>query len=156
MITKAIVEEIVTPYKVRIRIPLLDQITSAAGKTNLEDLNTATICSLPNCYINVQVGDVVFVAFEDNTLYKAVILGHLSREAMTNTYADVTFGRLLVNSGATLPDATQIGEVTSSEIAHLTGLRDNIQRQIDYLKELIDGLSYRIDGTDENKEGGNA
>lgn len=148
MITKAIVEEIITPYKVRIRIPLFDNINSAAGRVNTEDLNVATICSLPNCYINVQVGDIVFVAFEDNTLYKAVILGHLSREAMTNTYADMTLGRLVVNSGATLPDATQIGEVTSEEISKLKGLRDNVQHQLDNLKELIDDISRSLEGGD--------
>ena len=84
MITKAIVEEIVSPYQVKIRIPLLDRVESSPMSTNTSDLNTATICSLPNCYMNVQVGDVVFVGFEDNTYYKAVVLGHLCRQAATS------------------------------------------------------------------------
>ena len=88
MITKAIVEEVLTPYQVRVRIPILDRVSSSELSTPTEELNIATICSLPNCYINVQKGDIVFVGFEDNTYRKAVILGHLSREACI-TYSDI-------------------------------------------------------------------
>ena len=59
MITRAIVEEIVSPYQVKVRIPLLDRAESSPMSTKKEDLNIATICSLPNCYVNMQVGDVV-------------------------------------------------------------------------------------------------
>ena len=98
MITKAIVEEIISPYEVRVRIPLIDRQDNTTLATKTEDLNIATICSLPNCYCNPQVGDVVFVGFEDNTYYKVVILGYLSREAMTPTYSDITFNNLVVKN----------------------------------------------------------
>ena len=145
MITKALVEEIVSPYEVKIRIPLLDRTLSSSLSTSKDNLNTATICSLPNCYTNVQVGDVVFVGFEDNTYYKAVILGHLCRQSMTDTYANVTFNDLDVRSVTRLSSNTSIGTVTSDNISRLEGCRDNIQKQIDNLQEQIDKLTAIID-----------
>ena len=146
MITRGIVEEIVSPYQVKVRIPLLDRAHDSPLSTSTESLNTATICCLPNCYMNMQVGDVVFVGFEDNTYYKAVILGHLSREVMSNTYSDVNLGTLTVISGADLPQSTTIGNVSSTEISRLSGVTENIQKQIDYLKDQLETLSARIEG----------
>lgn len=154
MITRAIVEEIITPYHVRVRIPTLDRLSSAPMSANTKDLNVATFCSLPNCYTNVQVGDVVFIGFEDNTYHKAVILGHLSREAMADTYSDVTFGNLVVKGSAMLPAYTTIGIVTPEEIAKLQGTRDNLQKQIDSLKQEVETLGTII--TELRNKGGNA
>jgi hypothetical protein len=139
MITKAIVEEIISPYKVRVRIPLLDRPTHTPLSTKTQDLNTATICTLPNCYINLQVGDVVFVGFEDNTAYKAVVLGHLCKEAVT-TYADMILNTLEVNVAAKLPANTSIGNITATQLAYLEGLTDNIQGQLNSLKQDRDRL----------------
>lgn len=139
MITKAIVEEVLSPYQVRVRVPLLDRATHTPLATKTENLNVATICTLPNCYINVQVGDVVFVGFEDNTSYKAVILGHLSKEA-TTTYADMILNSLEVTTKTKLSSDTSIGDITPLEISYLHGLSDNIQNQIDSLKSDISRL----------------
>ena len=140
MITKAIVEEVISPYQVRVRIPLLDGAASSTMSTPTNQLNIATICSLPNCYINPQVGDIVFVGFEDNTYYKAVVLGHLSREAMTHTYTDAKLNSLIVNSFVELPEQTNIGNVTNTEISYLSGASGNLQKQIDILKQQVDML----------------
>lgn len=144
MITRGIIEEILSPYKVKIRVPLLDGISSEGLSTNTNNLNVATICSLPNCYLNLQVGDVVFVGFEDNTHYKAVILGHLSREAMTSTYADVKFGNLDVITSAKLPQATSVGNVTPKELEQLSGVTDNIQKQLTNLQEQLDVITQKL------------
>lgn len=135
MITRGIVEEIVSPYKARVRVPLLNSISSEGLSTSTELLNVATICTLPHCYLNLQVGDVVFIGFEDKAYQKAVVLGHLSREAMTDTYADMTLGNLIVRTSTTLPKDTCVGNVTSTELGHLSGVTANIQKQLDYLTE---------------------
>lgn len=135
MITKAIVEEIISPYQVRIRIPLFNRTVDSALATKTEELNIATICTLPNCYVNLQVGDVVFVGFEDNTTYRAVVLGHLSREAASSTCADLVLNSLIVNGSTQLSSSTSIGNVNSTELSCLQGVTDNIQRQLDSLKE---------------------
>lgn len=139
MITKAIVEEVLSPYQVRIRIPLLDRpaFTPLAAKT--EELNVATICTLPNCYLNIQVGDIVFVGFEDNTAYKAVILGHLCREA-TTTYASMAVDSLDVKSHAALPFDTTIGSITATELNYLYGTTGNIQGQLNALAKRLEKL----------------
>lgn len=144
MITKAFIEEIVSPYEVKIRIPILDRSTASSLSTSKDNLNTATICTLPNCYVNLQVGDVVFVGFEDNTYYKAVVLGHLSREAMTNTYADVTFNSLKSLGTTVLSESTTIGEVSPTNINHLKGSSDNIQKQLNSLLERIELLEEQL------------
>ena len=135
MITKAIVEEVLSPYQVKIRVPLLDRLSTSGIGTPTKNLNIATICTLPNCYMNVQPGDIVFVGFEDNTYYKAVVLGHLCKEALTPTYSDVTFNDCTIRSKAILPVETTIGEVTSKNIACLQGASDNLQQQINLLKQ---------------------
>ena len=140
MITKAIVEEVLSPYQVRVRVPTLDRVTTSQISTSNENLNVATICSLPNCYTNIQVGDVVIVGFEDNTYYTAVILGHLCRSSESSTYANLKLNDLLVNTKATLPRETTIGDVSSQEVSCLSGINDNIQRQLDSLKEQIQVL----------------
>ena len=144
MITKAIVEELISPYQVRVRVPTLDRVSNSQLSTSSENLNIATICSLPNCYPNTQVGDVVIVGFEDNTYDTAVILGHLCRSAESTTYADIKLNELFVTSIANLPHSTNIGEVSATELQCLTGLTDNIQRQLDSLKEQVQVLQELI------------
>ena len=146
MITKAIVEEIISPYQVKVRIPLLDRAEATPLSTNSDDLNIATICCLPNCYMNLQVGDIVFVGFEDNTYYKAVILGHLCREATSNTYSDAAFSNLDVRSSVRLPSSTTIGSVTGDELSRLSGTTENIQKQLNSLKEQIDFIIEQLNG----------
>ena len=146
MITRAIVEEIITPHQVKVRIPVLDRAANAPMSTDNKNLNIATICTLPNCYANLQVGDVVFVGFEDNTYYKAVVLGHLSREAMSETYADVVFGSLTAHGTVQLSAATTIGEVTSEELSQLRGASKNIQQQLNDLKNDIAIIYEKLNG----------
>ena len=134
MITKAIVEEVLTPHQVRVRIPILDRPDFTPLSVKTENLNIATICTLPSCYVNLQVGDVVFVGFEDNTVHKVVVLGHLSREA-TTTHASMILSELQVGGTATLNYDTHIGEVTPAQLAALSHVREDIQKQIDMLKE---------------------
>lgn len=140
MITKAIVEEVINPYQVKVRIPLLNRGTDSAMSTKSADLNTATICSLPNCYVNIHVGDVVFVGFEDNTTYKAVILGHLCKESQLPSYSTLTLNDVYVNGECVLTDKTTIGNVSSSELSCLQGTRDNLQKQLDFLYEQLNIL----------------
>lgn len=147
MITKAIVEELINPYQVRVRVPRLDGVLESPVHTAKEDLTIATICTLPNCYLNVQVGDIVFVAYEDNTERKLVILGHLSREASQSTTAsDVLFNRLEVRDEFRCTDKCTIGEdITYTELKTLSGVKDNLQKQIDLLEQKIEQLFTLID-----------
>lgn len=144
MITKAVVEELVSPYEVRVRIPIFDGADDSPFATKFENLHVATISTLPNCTVNLQVGDIVFVAFEDQAYNKVVVLGYLSKEAFSDTYSDIVLRGLTAKGSANLPFETNIGEVSPIEISHLSGVTSNIQRQISALKERQDKIFYKL------------
>lgn len=152
MITRAIVEEVISPHKVKIRVPLLDRVSSSSLSTKTRNLNTATICTLPNCYMNIHVGDVVFIAFEDNTSDRAVVLGHLSRDLPYESFAQLVLSTLAVNDDASLPASTSIGDVTSKEIYCLSGVKGSIQMQLNLLNDKIQKLLDAVFPPPEDKE----
>lgn len=145
MITRGIVEEIVDKYNVKVRLPLLDGATKGSTRKTTSELRTMVICTLPRVDLNLQVGDVVFVAFEDRTETRAVILGCLFRENPTSTKASIQASTIRVENGATLPLYTQIGEVTYEEIQRLHGVRDNLQKQIDALVDRIEIIEAKLE-----------
>ena len=86
MITKAIVEEIVSTTQVRVRIPLLHKISTSSSATPFNELPIATICTFPGIDIKYDVGDVVYVSYEDDLSSKIVVLGDLSVSFDTGSY----------------------------------------------------------------------
>jgi hypothetical protein len=149
MIVKAVVESVIDPYHVKIRVPLLDRDKSSSIHTSDSDLDTATICSLPNCRLNLQVGDIVFVATEKTyPVSQPVILGVLFRENATSSMCDLVLGELFVENNCTLPKGTTIGEISYSETRMLSGATDNIQAQINALVDRISVLEGYHKSTD--------
>lgn len=144
MITKGIVEKIITPYNVKVRIPLFDAIEEAKNGVSTEDLSDAVICTLPNSANVLSEGDIVFVAFEDDYISKPIIIGHLYREIKSNTKIDLNLNNLTTNSTTKLNKDTYIGNIKPKEISYLSGVKDNIQNQIDNLKDLIEELRGMI------------
>ena len=78
MITKAIVEEIVSTTQVRVRIPLLHKISTSSSATPFNELPIATMWTFRGIDIKYEVGDVVYVSYEDNLSAKIVVLGELA------------------------------------------------------------------------------
>lgn len=134
MITKAIVEEIVDKYNIRVRVPLFDRTTDSSVHTSKENLNVAIVCTLPGCNPNIRVGDVVFISKEP-TQEEYIILGYLYRSKDTGTYCDLILNDLTVNYVTQLPFDTTIGTVSPEEIQCLEGVRENIQKQFDDLTD---------------------
>lgn len=137
MVTKAIVDDIITPYLIRVRIPLIDGAENSRDGTLKENLGQSTICSLPNSSNLVAVGDIVYVAFEDGDYAKPVIIGHLLKEKGNIIYPDIQSRILKVQSIAKLPQETTIGNVKPLDIQKLTGIKANIQDQIDAINEKL-------------------
>lgn len=78
MITKAIIEEMMYDgYRARIRIPIFHKIKDVPGSTPFNELPKALINYAPGCKPNFSVGDVVYVAFENNQASEPVIIGAL-------------------------------------------------------------------------------
>lgn len=134
MITKGIVEEL-KGYQAKVRLPIYDGLANTKNATSNENLSYATVCVTTNLNNSLNVGDIVYVSFEDNDKGKPVILGQLYKEEM-NTLADIklnsaNINQLTVNKNASLPQNTSIGSISFKEIAALSGIKDNIQNQID-------------------------
>lgn len=139
MITRAYITEVLSASKVRVRIPLYDRMPQSSSATANENLSIATICSPPNVIYNPNVGDVVFVGFEDNDMGMPVVLGYLVQNAQSApavSAIDIT----AVNS-AHMPQDTTIGSVKPQEIRTLENITGNIQSQIDALSARMDSLA---------------
>jgi hypothetical protein len=146
MVTKGIITEVISDYKAKVRIPLYDSVESAKGSTLDKDLSIATVCTLPNLTHPVDVGDVVYVSFEDGDKSKPVILGHLHKENKTKTKVNLDVGNITTSSTTQLGYQTSIGNIRPAEIARLTGVKENVQHQIDSVaqfKPLLDDISAR-------------
>ena len=153
MITKGIVEEL-KGYQAKVRLPIYDGLANTKNATSNENLSYATVCVTTNLNNSLNVGDIVYVSFEDNDKGKPVILGQLYKEEM-NTLADIklnsaNINQLTFNKNASLPQNTSIGSISSKEIAALSGIKDNIQNQIDnsviYSQSIISNPNLLING----------
>lgn len=140
MIAKAIVEEVIDQYNIRVRIPSIDRTYQSSVHVNKEDLDVAVICTLPGCDPNIKVGDIVIVA-SDDAEEDTLILGHLYRTKKTETLCDMLLSKLNVTNVATLPEDTTIGNVSSFELQQLSGIRGNVQLQITQLQEQVANLT---------------
>ena len=144
MVTKGIVEEIIDAYSARVRIPFFNGLQGTASATETKDLYIATIATLPNCKLNLQLKDIVYLAFEDNKFDCPVIIGQLSREATTDRNAVLRVDTLNTNVDAYLPSYTYIGDITPQEISHLKGVNKNLQTQLKILSERIAKLEEEL------------
>lgn len=147
MLTKGIVEKIIDSYKIKVRIPVYNKPNYVNGATSTDNLYEACICTLPNCYINVQVGDIVILGFEDGDVSQPIILGCLCAKDITDSKIDLISNSLQALNSATLPQNTSIGKVTAKDLGYLTGLKSNIQGQIDTISsyqtnQTLKWLSY--------------
>ena len=88
---------------------------------------------MPNIFIQLNVGDTVYVAFENNNIKHPVILGYLSTDS--TVIVDITGHSISISESATLPADTSIGNVSATEISYLNGLTANIQQQLNDLSE---------------------
>ena len=105
MLTKAIVQSVnANGTRCLVRMPLFE---TSASATPIEV--EAVINITPGIYNNLVVGDVVFVAFEENKFEKPVVIGKLFRGAEIEGYTRGGGGiidTLKVNSEAYIPSST--------------------------------------------------
>ena len=128
MVTKGYIEKVVDKNKVIVRCPVYDKIQTATN--NNTPNNMFSICTTSGTKINMRVGDVVFVGFEDSNLYNGVVLGYLSKNSETYSYAEIDALSLDVSVSAVFPKRTDIGTVTWVDIQNLSGTTSNIKEQI--------------------------
>ena len=144
MVTKGIVEQILDNYLIKVRLPVYDRTTFASVSVPNQNLNDATICTLPNTRLNLRKGDIVFVTFEDNDFAKPVILGCLCSEYLSNSLAETTLNSLRVQVDTHLSADTYIGDVLPSDIVCISGAAGNFQGQLNLLSAEIESLNKRV------------
>lgn len=139
MVTKGIIEQVISPYKFRVRIPVYNKAKSSPTSTPTDELAIAITCSPAGVISNFKVGDVVIVGFEDNMIGKPVILGYLNN-GKADSLPDINALSLNIVTEAKLPYNTMIGSVTPSELAMLSGIKNNVQWQIELLNSKVDKI----------------
>lgn len=133
MITKAIVQSInANGTRCVVRMPLFETSSNSAPVEVEALVNIA-----PGIYNNLVVGDVVFVAFEENKLEKPVVIGKLFRGAEIEGNirgGGGVFNSLKVNADASVPASTNFIFPTaiSSAYKNLSTPKD----MADYIKWL--------------------
>lgn len=141
MITKAYISEVFSPNKVRVRVPLFNKIDGVNGSTPKNELSMACVCSLPNCKVAPQSGDVVLVGFEEDNTSKPVVLGFLSKESDISSTVDIKCEKLEALGDVILDKRTTIGKVTPENIECLEGLEDNVDEKFESLDTDIDKIN---------------
>lgn len=119
MITKAFIEEIVDSTSVRVRIPVIHKSSESATCTPFNQLPIASLCVIPGVDYYYAVGDVVYVAYEDNQSSKIVVLGKLANVTPSDSYVNIkseidggTFGktnsRILIKGSSSNPKKEEL------------------------------------------------
>lgn len=143
MVTKAIIQEVLKPTAVRVRIPILNKIEDVVGSTPNSELPISALCSLPNFIINPRVGDVVIVAFEEDNLSKPIILGYLSTSGFNGSLIDIKCDELTVAGAIRMNEDIIIGDVTYENLHTLKGMRDNLLERLTKINMAIDELAEK-------------
>ena len=108
---KALPEEGSNIYKVE--VPLMQD------NTGTEAIFDALLCTTPGSYKGLNVGDCVFVDFEDDQYNTAIILGELFTDIPTKSTTYSIINDLKVTDAASLPPNTRFGDYTAQDIMNL-------------------------------------
>lgn len=142
MIRRAIVEEIIDPYLMKVRIPEVDRTKSSSTYVDTEDLEEMTVCVQAGITTSLNVGDIVIVSYDKYAPDEAVILGCLFREGL-ESFTDAKLNELIVFGKAELTKNTKIGDISYNELSSLSGIKDNVQKQLNDLQEQLNLLKKR-------------
>lgn len=144
MITKAIVESQVDKYHYKVRIPIFDRAGTALNYTQVQDLCVANISTPKGINNNIQIGDVVFVGFEDNDSSQPIILGHLYRDALIkDNNSSLNILNLTVNDSVTLPVKTSIGDISYSQLQQLINEISDLKLRMENLNAKLQELQNK-------------
>lgn len=116
-----------------------DKINDGTFNNTLSEFTMeASICGVPGIQNYINVGDIVYVGFEDNDMGKPIILGHLLTsylEEKRNCYPGLKLSSLDVQDSAILSSKTQLDSFN---------LNQKIQELIQFKNTYSDGLATLI------------
>ena len=108
MIEKAIVEEIIDNYNIRVRVPRYNLSSSSPHATPFSELPIAGICTLPGCNPVFRIGDIVIISYEGDEIDKPIIIGQLYAQNLLNNQIDINCSSLIVDVNTSLPEETNM------------------------------------------------
>ena len=76
MIVKGIIEKKVGYNEYEVRVPIIDKVKGASLSS--ENLSIASVCSITNSSLDLNINDVVYINYENNDKSKPIIIGCLS------------------------------------------------------------------------------
>lgn len=148
MVTKAIIRSInKNGTRCMVEMPLFNTASNPSPV-----IAEALVCITPGFYSNLSVGDIVFIAFEENAIDKPIILGKLFTGAVNESEVSGGGGILeflKVNSKASLPGST-LFNFSGTNKAYYTDLNtpkklaDRINQLEDEVKQLKLKYLYQI------------
>ena len=97
---------------------------------------------MPGVNISFNIGDVVWLEFENTRWESPVIVGFLDIEDKAKSKISYKADSINVETEAKLPDKTSIGKVSSKSINCLEGLTENVA---DYMRKNM--ILYHLDLT---------
>lgn len=148
MITKGIILETPEPNtnKYKVKIPVFQTTGLNLKGTSLDaSVVDALLCYEPGNFQGYNVGDVVFLGFEENETSRAVILGKLYIPNEIKNFSSNNFihsSSIIVDSVATLPESTTIGGIKVSVIRGML-------KELQMLKENMINEDFSCDLTYE-------
>lgn len=144
MVTKAIIQEVLSPHKVKVRMPLFNKIENANGSTPNRELPVCPICTLPNFINDPRVGDIVFVAPEDYDVSRPVVLGYLSNPNTTYPLMDISCNNFNASGDITLSKEITVGDIKYENIKCLKNLTSNIKLEIERIDKALSDIDASI------------
>ena len=119
----------------QVRVPLMEDNTQG------EAIYNATCCASPGTFNAYQVGDCVYIDFEDEEITTAVIMGKLVKsenEEENNVYTSIN--DLNVTGRTVLPEDTTIGGYT---ISNLVSMINTVSNSANSVTNSGGGFSYK-------------
>lgn len=142
---RAFVEEVVSPHKVKVRIPIINKIEGVNGATPVDELYYSCVCTPPGMTEDIVAGDVVILGFEENDYARPILLGFLSMDNdMQQSHTDMCCGDLVAKGTVSFGDQVQIGNLNYANLETLIGQKDNIKDTFATISTDIENLKTDV------------
>lgn len=150
MVTKAYIQEVLTPYSVRVRIPLYHKINNVSGAISDTLLPVAYLCTPPNIKVDPKVNDVVIVTFEEDDLSKPIVIGYLYSSKSFKSTINIECETLTTTEETILSKDTQIGDIKYENLVCLQNQKENIPDTLKSINSSISHLKNELATTNNN------
>ena len=151
MVTKAIIQEVLSHHAIKIRIPIYNKLENTNGSTPNNELSITTLCTLPNFLIKPEPGDIVLVAFEEDDISKPIVIGYISLANGMNSNVDIKCDGLEVQGTIKLSNSININnEIEYKNILALKNQTDNIKITFENIDKDIEDINKDIEKIEGN------